>query len=159
MITKEDIKKAQKKWADAIINIGRLKKERDICEKTTNRLLEELYAFDSGSIAFKPTKTSQCQFRHDKESALSYFIGGNRAYPEDGGFAINTPWTKVEFENDTIILEENRALAMGNYYFTNEIGQVTKVEYTFGYKKTTNGELKIDLHHSSIPYSPEKVYS
>jgi len=27
------------------------------------------------------------------------------------------------------------------------------VEYTFGYK-LINGELKIDLHHSSFPYNP-----
>ena len=51
------------------------------------------------------------------------------------------------------ILEENRAIAMGNYFFTDLNGDEAKVEYTFGYKKV-DGKLKIDLHHSSFPYNP-----
>ena len=48
--------------------------------------------------------------------------------------------------------EENRAIAMGNYFFTDLNGDEAKVEYTFGYT-LKNGQLKIDLHHSSFPYS------
>ncbi|WP_232517361.1 hypothetical protein [Aquimarina aggregata] len=55
-----------------------------------------------------------------------------------------------------MILEENRALAMGNYFFTDINGQDTKVEYTFGYRKDTNGKLKIDVHHSSLPFNIEE---
>ena len=29
----------------------------------------------------------------------------------------------------------------------------TKVEYTFGYIRDINGNLRINLHHSSIPHS------
>ena len=47
----------------------------------------------------------------------------------------------------------NVATAMGNYYFTcSETGDVTKVEYTFGYKKNNDGKVRIYLHHSSVPY-------
>ena len=44
---------------------------------------------------------------------------------------------------------------MGNYYFTSEQDKKneTKVEYTFGYIKDINGNLRINLHHSSIPHS------
>jgi hypothetical protein len=55
-----------------------------------------------------------------------------------------------------MILEENRAIAMGNYYFTDLNGVETKVEYTFGYLRNSRGKLKIDVHHSSLPYEPEK---
>merc|ERR1719261_980403 len=49
------------------------------------------------------------------------------------------------------------ALAMGNYYFTcATTGSVTKVEYTFGYKKCLDGKVRIFLHHSSVPYSTPK---
>ena len=51
---------------------------------------------------------------------------------------------------ENFILEENRAIAMGNYYFTDLDGNEAKVEYTFGYK-LIDGSLKIDLHHSSFP--------
>ena len=49
------------------------------------------------------------------------------------------------------ILEENRAIAMGNYFFTDLNGNEAKVEYTFGYQ-LIDGVLKIDVHHSSFPY-------
>ena len=51
-----------------------------------------------------------------------------------------------------MILEENRAISMGNYFFTDLDGNEAKVEYTFGYK-LIDGALKIDLHHSSFPYT------
>ena len=63
----------------------------------------------------------------------------NRACNEDKGFA--NPWTKVRFENAGMILEENRAIAMGNY-FTDLDGNEAKAEYTFGYK-LSNGQLKL----------------
>ena len=39
---------------------------------------------------------------------------------------------------------------------TNQIlqGTVAKVEYTFQYKRGADGNLKIVVHHSSLPYSP-----
>ena len=42
---------------------------------------------------------------------------------------------------------------MGNYFFTDPSGNEAKVEFTFGYK-LIDGQLKIDLHHSSFPYNP-----
>jgi hypothetical protein len=103
-------------------------------------------------VLFKPTKCEKEQFRPTKSEALSYFISGDdRGCDEDKGFAIQ-PWTKVRFENTGFILEIDRAISMGNYFFTDLDGNEAKVEYTFGYK-SINGNLKIDLlHHSSLPY-------
>ena len=151
MIPKEQVLEAQKKWANAVVQIGTLKDERAACEKFTNEFLDTSYAFEAGPVLFKPTKCEIEQFRPTKSEALSYFIAGeNRACKEDQGFAIQ-PWTKVRFENSSLILEDNRAMAMGNYFFTDVDGNETKVEYTFAYK-LMGGELKIDLHHSSFPY-------
>jgi hypothetical protein len=42
---------------------------------------------------------------------------------------------------------------MGEYYFTNaNDGSVAKVEYTFGYKRASDGAVRIYLHHSSLPW-------
>jgi len=59
------------------------------------------------------------------------------------------------FENHQTKRTGNIAIAMGNYYFTcAETGNVSKVEYTFGYKKSIkDGKLRIFLHHSSVPFS------
>lgn len=152
MITKENVLEAQSKWGAGVVKIGSLKENRVECETYTSEFLEQLYAFDAGTVLFKPTRCAAEQFRPTKAEALSYFIAGeNRACNEDTGFATQ-PWIKVRFENTGFILEDNRAIAMGNYFFTDLDGNEAKVEYTFGYKQI-DGELKIDLHHSSLPFS------
>jgi hypothetical protein len=45
---------------------------------------------------------------------------------------------------------------MGNYFFTPaEGGDAQKVEFTFGYIKDDEGNLRINVHHSSLPFNPE----
>ena len=152
MISEEQVIQAQNKWGSGVVKIGSLKHQRTDCENYTSEFLDELYGFEFGSVLFKPTKCEIEHFRPSKQEALSYFIAGeDRACNEDNGFAIQ-PWTKVRFENSNFILEENRAIAMGNYFFTDLDNNEAKVEYTFGYK-LIDGKLKIDLHHSSFPYS------
>jgi len=152
IISEKQVLDIQKVWGEGVVKIGALKDNRDECEMYASEFLNTLYAFENGLVLFKPTKCAQEQFRPIKTQALSYFIAGeNRVYREDKGFAIQ-PWVKVRFENFNIILEEHRAIAMGNYYFTDVEGNEAKVEYTFGYK-LIDGKLKIDLHHSSFPYS------
>ena len=153
MIQKEQVIAAQNEWGSGVVAIGALRDKRAECEAFASNFLDNMYAFDLGTVLFKPTKCAIEQFRATKGEAQSYFIAGDdRACQEDGGFAIN-PWTKVRFENTGMILEDNRAIAMGNYFFTDLDGNEAKVEYTFGYK-LIYGALKIDLHHSSFPYNP-----
>ncbi|MCY3998055.1 MAG: hypothetical protein OXC92_11315 [Flavobacteriaceae bacterium] len=154
MITKQQVIKAQQLWADGVVKIGSLRESRKECENFTSDFLDNRYAFEAGPVLFKPTKCQEVQFRSTKSDAISYFIAGDdRSCSEDKGFAIQ-PWTNVRFENTDFILEESRAIAMGNYYFTDLDGNEAKVEYSFGYK-LIDGTLKIDLHHSSFPYNPD----
>ena len=81
------------------------------------------------------------------------FVATNKVCDEDTGFAIE-PWLNVRFENSNIIIFEKTALAMGNYFFTNVESKITKVEYTFGYIKSDDNRILINLHHSSLPYTP-----
>ena len=152
MITKDQIHKAQKKWGDGIVKIGSLMNDEQACIKFTNSFLNSIYDFKNSDVLFKPTKVNKEQFRPKIEMALSYFLGGKNSFcSEDEGFALK-PWVEVKFENFGFIIEENRALVMGNYFFTDTTGTTLKVEYTFGYK-LSNNKLVIDLHHSSLPFS------
>ena len=152
MITKDQIHKAQKKWGDGIVKIGSLINDETACVKFTNSFLNNIYDFKNSDVLFKPTKANKEQFRPKIEMALSYFLGGKNSFcSEDEGFALK-PWVEVKFENFGFIIEENRALVMGNYFFTDTTGTTLKVEYTFGYK-LSNNKLVIDLHHSSLPFS------
>ena len=153
MISLKDIENIQKEWGDSLVKLGSLKNNRVACEKEVEILINKLYGYNNGTVLFKPTKAKDDQFRPTFEGAKSYFIGENNAFPEDSGFALQ-PWTNVRFENVSVILNDNNALAMGNYFFTQINGSVVKVEYTFGYFLNENNNLKINLHHSSLPFNP-----
>jgi hypothetical protein len=44
---------------------------------------------------------------------------------------------------------------MGNYWFTPAAGgPETKVEYSFGYVRGPDDSLRIVVHHSSVPFTP-----
>eukprot|EP00438_Fugacium_kawagutii_P013179 Skav230175 [mRNA] locus=scaffold196:63757:70500:- [translate_table: standard] len=147
-VSEEEVKAAQRAWADAIGDYVAVAAEA----------AGELYGYGHGNVLFKPTKAADVQFRPEAGQAMSYFVGADAVtggIPEDHGFAINggKGWSDVLFDNHKIDLNGDVAIAMGNYFFTSaEDGSVSKVEYTFGYRKCEDGKVRICLHHSSIPY-------
>ncbi|AZP92750.1 hypothetical protein QJ527_12980 [Enterococcus mundtii] len=151
VITLSDVEEAQQKWAENIIAIGEASLESDEkAEEKALETLENLYAYDDGQVLFKPTKAAEVPFRGTKDEALSYFVGGDIA--EDSGFALE-PWTDIRFDNHDTILNGDTAISSGVYYFTSgETNEEVKVEYTFGYIIDEDGDLKIQLHHSSVPF-------
>lgn len=151
MISADEVKAAQEKWGEGIVYIGKKFSKGGDYVKAAEKHINNLYAYGMTDVLFKPTKAADDQFRMDYEGALSYFVGKNDKFKEDQGFAIN-PWTDVRFENKETFIYGNTALAMGNYYFTTTEGDEVKVEYSFGYIKDSNGDLRIVLHHSSVPF-------
>jgi hypothetical protein len=151
-ITKADIVAAQKEWGRGIVSIAKVHAGGGDFEARATEHIRDLYAYGMTDVMFKPTLAAEDQFRETFAEALSYFIGTEGS--EDKGFAISG-WTDVRWDNNAIYTDDDSAMAMGNYYFTGPDGNETKVEYTFGYVLDENGELKINLHHSSLPYSPE----
>ncbi len=151
-ITEEEIVRAQKTWADGVVAIGESYSSGGDYRQAAHNHVDSLYAYQSGPVLFNPTKAADEQFRLTKEGAVSYFVGSEKNFPADKGFAFQ-PWKKVRFENAGIFLHGDYAVAMGNYFFTPQEGKEVKVEYTFGYIKGDDGKLKINLHHSSLPYT------
>lgn len=153
-ITKQEVLDAQKTWGDGIVKIGKVYSDNGDYKAAAEKHIDELYGYNMGEVLFKPTLASEKQFRLTKEGALSYFVGGNANFPEDKGFAIK-PWTKVRWESAGIKTQGNMAIAMGNYYFTPADGSdEVKVEYTFAYMKDDDGNLRIVMHGSHLPYNP-----
>lgn len=152
-ITSAEMQEAQRVWGEGVVRIGKIYKDDEDYVAEAEKHVEKMYAYGVGPVLFKPTKAAEVQFRNTPEGAVSYFVGGNDDYSEDHGFALQ-PWIKVEFE-DVEFVEGQQALAMGNYYFTTEAGERVKVEFSFGYVRDEQGNLRINLHHSSLPYTPE----
>ena len=153
-ITNQEVNAAQQAWGEGIVEIGEAYTEDRNYREIAADHVREFYAFNGdATVLFKPTLAAEDQFRGDFEEALSYFVGTEGT--EDSGFAI-APYTDVRWENEGTVVDEDgdMAVAMGNYFFTGTDGSETKVEYSFGYTKDEDGNLKIVLHHSSLPFSP-----
>ena len=150
MVTLVDVEDAQQAWGEGIVAIATAHSTGGDYVEVARNHVETLYAYGLTAVLFKPTLAAIEQFRPTFDQALSYFVASNNECSEDKGFAIKG-WTNVRFENADVILEESTALAMGNYFFTAPDGDEVKVEYTFGYMVDSAGNLRIQLHHSSMP--------
>nr|VFJ52459.1 MAG: hypothetical protein BECKFW1821B_GA0114236_101224 [Candidatus Kentron sp. FW]VFJ53355.1 MAG: hypothetical protein BECKFW1821A_GA0114235_10424 [Candidatus Kentron sp. FW] len=151
-ITKAEVLEAQKVWGDGIVAIGNAYTKKGDYKALATAHVDTLYAYDEGTVLFKPTKAAAQQFRLTEPDAISYFVTG--VVPEDHGFALQ-PWSAVRFDNAGIIIDGDSAVAMGNYFFTDaKTGKEAKVEYTFGYVRAPDGKLLINVHHSAFPYQP-----
>ncbi|MEM1057093.1 MAG: phosphoribosyl-AMP cyclohydrolase [Bacteroidota bacterium] len=152
-ITAAEVEAAQQAWGEGIVAIGQVFTDGGDFSARAQEHIAMHYAYTDGqTVLFKPTLAAEDQFRGDADEALSYFVGTEGT--EDGGFAI-APYTDVRWENEGTVIDEDgdMAVAMGNYFFTGTDGSETKVEYSFGYVKDAEGNLKIALHHSSLPFS------
>ncbi len=149
MITRHDVESAQAAWADAVVAVGEAPAWEEAHARATS-LIPSLYHLEDGTLLFCPTLAAQRQFRTTLEDTVSYFVG--HGLPEDGGFALKG-WKSIRFENAGIVCQESVGISMGNYFFTPSDGEELKVEYTFVHVRDSTGELKIQLHHSALPYS------
>jgi len=162
-ITEAEVRECQAKWAAAIKTISATYLRKGDYVGAAGEAAAELYGYGHSKVLFKPTKATLNPFRPTGEDAMSYFVGadamGNDQFKgEDAGFAINggKGWSDVVFDNHNIVLNSETATAMGSYVFTcATTGEMTRVEYTFGYKRCEDGKPRIYLHPSSVPYLVE----
>lgn len=154
-ISEAEVLVAQKGWGDALVAISDTyeKSGQPAAKVLAEKVIDSAYGYNLGPVLFKPTLTEVPQtFRITKAGALSYFVGGDSAYPKDTGFALKG-WKKVTVDNAAIFLAGDVATSMGNVSFTDKNGKVTTVDKTWKFKKDDLGNLRIVVHHSSLPYS------
>jgi hypothetical protein len=150
-LTLEQVGAVKEAWGKGIVNIGAVHTAGGDYSAAATDHINTFYAYGEREVLFKPTLAAEDQFRGSFDEALSYFVGGSIA--EDGGFAI-APYTNVRWENEGTLLSGNTGMSMGNYFFTKTDGSEVKVEYTFVFEQMESGEVKIVLHHSSLPFTP-----
>ena len=153
-IQEKDLSNARTAWGNGLIKISKTFETEGIEEATSvaGNMIDKLYFYNFGEVLFKPTLSGGSQtFRPTKEGALSYFVGHNSSYPNDNGFGIKF-WREVTSETSAIFIDDTVAMWMGWVTFIDRDGQVTKVDKSWGYKLDDYGDLRITLHHSSLPY-------
>ena len=159
-ITEAEVNAAQQAWCDALVKIGKVHAQGGDYKAVANQAITDLYDYDSGKVFFKPTLAHGANtFRPTKAGALSYFVGGNPAFPEDTGFALKH-WVDVRYDNNAaengIQIHGDIAITMGNVYLTNEEGEHVVVDKTFAFRKCPDGKLRLIVHKSALPFDPAK---
>lgn len=160
VVTEAEVNAAQQAWCDGLVQIGKVYKEGGDYKSVAAKIIDDLYDYKEGKVFFKPTLASgKNTFRPTREGALSYFIGGNKDFPEDTGFALKE-WVAVRYDNNAaengIQVHGDIAITMGNVYLTNAKGEVVMVDKTFAFRRSTDGKLRLCAHKSALPYSPSK---
>ncbi|MEC7922190.1 MAG: hypothetical protein VX496_02205 [Planctomycetota bacterium] len=150
MIESAEIEKAQESWGRAVVGVGAAPSWEE-SHALAVQLVQEHYLTEGGTLLFCPTKAADVQFRSSVKDAVSYFVGRDPDHAEDKGFALE-PWASVRFENAGIVARGDVGIAMGNYFFGQADGTELKVEYSFVYIRSADGGLRIQLHHSALPY-------
>lgn len=154
-ISTAEVEEAQRAWCGALVAISTENdtKGHAAAKTLAGQVLDSAYGYNMGPVLFKPTLTVAPQtFRTTREGALAYFVGGDKAYPNDSGFALKG-WRKCESANAGVVITGNTAISMGNVTMWDAKGNMTRVDKTWGYVRGGDGKLRIVLHHSSLPYS------
>ncbi|MFM7185012.1 MAG: hypothetical protein ACKO4Z_09605 [Planctomycetota bacterium] len=160
-ITEAEVNAAQQAWCDGLVKIGKDYNEGGDYKAAAGQVIDELYDYKDGKVFFKPTLASgENTFRPTREGALSYFVGGNKDFPGDTGFALKR-WVKVRYDNNAaengIQIHGDIAITMGNVYLTNAKGEEVTVDKTFVFRRCKDGKLRLCAHKSALPFEPGKL--
>ncbi len=156
-ITAAEVEAAQRAWGEALVAISTRYKTggQAAAAELAGQVLDTAYGYGLGAVAFKPTLASgDTTFRTTREGALSYFVGGNDRFAQDSGFALKG-WRSYEIDNAAIVINGATAISTGHVMLTNDKGEVTTVDKTWGWVRDAKGALRIVLHHSSLPYEAD----
>lgn len=159
-ITEAEVNAAQQAWCDGLVKIGKVFKEGGDYQALAGQLIDALYDYKDGKVFFKPTLAfGKNTFRPTREGALAYFVGGDKDFPDDTGFALKQ-WVKVRYDNNAaengIQIHGDLAITMGNVYLTNTKGEEVMVDKTFVFRKCKDGKLRLCVHKSALPFDPAK---
>lgn len=154
-VTEAEVLAAQEAWCNALVSISQTyaSEGQEAASALAKQVIDAAYAYQMGVVLFKPTLTVAPQtFRTTREGALAYFVGGDSNYPNDSGFALKG-WSACSATNAGIFISGNSATSMGNVMITGADGAVTTVDKTWKFVKDDAGNLRIAVHHSSLPFT------
>ncbi|MBM4007916.1 MAG: hypothetical protein FJ292_10270 [Planctomycetes bacterium] len=157
-MTEQQVNAAQQAWCDGLVSVAQTHARGGDAKAVASKMIDDLYDYADGKVFFKPTLAyGPRTFRPTREGALAYFVGGNPAFPEDTGFALKG-WTKARYDNNAaengIQIHGDIAITMGNVYITGPDGKEVMVDKTFVFRRCKDGNLRLCVHKSALPFNP-----
>jgi hypothetical protein len=157
-ITEQQVNAAQQAWCDGLVRVSQTHARGGDARAEAAKMIDDLYDYADGKVFFKPTLAfGPRTFRPTREGALAYFVGGDPAFPEDTGFALKG-WTKARYDNNAaengIQIHGDIAITMGNVFITGPDGKEVMVDKTFVFRRCRDGNLRLCVHKSALPFSP-----
>ena len=157
-ITEQQVNAAQQAWCDGLVNVAQVHARGGDAKAAAAKMIDDLYDYAEGKVFFKPTLAyGPRTFRPTREGALAYFVGGDPGFPEDTGFALKG-WAKARYDNNAsengIQIHGDLAITMGNVYITGPDGKEVMVDKTFVFRRCKDGNLRLCVHKSALPFSP-----
>jgi hypothetical protein len=157
-ITEQQVNAAQQAWCDGLVRVSQTHARGGDARAEAAKMIDDLYDYADGKVFFKPTLAfGPRTFRPTREGALAYFVGGNAAFPEDTGFALKG-WAKARYDNNAaengIQIHGDIAITMGNVFITGPDGKEVMVDKTFVFRRCKDGNLRLCVHKSALPFSP-----
>ncbi|MDG2531866.1 hypothetical protein [Caulobacter endophyticus] len=155
-ISEAEVIAATEAWGKGLVSISVAYDENEAnfekAKAVASAFIDKAYGYDLGPVLFKPTLTREPQtFRKTKVGAMAYFVGHDKAYPYDDGFAL-LPWRSVSYKPVGIQINGAVASTMGRLELRDKDGNPTVVDKTWVFKKDDRGQLRIIVHHSSLPF-------
>jgi hypothetical protein len=145
-ISEQQVNAAQQAWCDGLVRVAQVHARGGDARAEASAMIDDLYDYAEGQV-FRPTKAG----------ALAYFVGGDPAFPEDTGFALKG-WTAARYDNNAaengIQIHGEIAITMGNVYITGADGKEVMVDKTFVFRRCADGNLRLCVHKSALPFSP-----
>ena len=144
-ITNEEIIAQQEAWCSAgLLGISKTYHEKGFkdAKKLASQIIDAWYGYNllpnkKVPVAFNPTWTyGETTFRTTKRGALSYFVGSDKKFPIDPGFALGAPgkdrsqWISCKVKNAVNFAAGNVGFTMGNVMFEAKNGYEGEVDKT-----------------------------
>ena len=172
-ITNEEMIAQQEAWCSAgLLGISKTYHEKGFkdAKKLASQIIDAWYGYNllpnkEVPVAFNPTWTyDKTTFRTTKRGALSYFVGSDKKFPIDPGFALGAPgedrsqWISCKIKNAVNFAAGNVGFTMGNVMVEAKNGYQSTVDKTWIFvKNPETGEIKCVLHESATPFNPRWI--
>ena len=153
-IARAEALKAQRAWSEMVIEIGEVYRIGGDYRSHAEELVADIYDVARGPVLLKPAYASGLPVRTELADIVSYYAGGG--VWEDAGFALK-PWRKIRFGRQFASFGPGTATLMGACYLTPSRSSIeTRLDFTMCFRRDAHGIIRLQTHHSSIPYRPSR---